>query len=368
MEPILFFNLKRELERYSSELKNAASRVIDSGWYILGEEKQEFERSFAAYCGVEYCVGVGNGLDALRLILMGYIEQGLMKEGDEVIVPANSFIATALAVTQTGLNPVFVDCSEDSYNICPNSVSKNINHRTKAIIAVHLYGQVAEMDSLREIANKHGLKLIEDAAQAHGAVYKGRKVGSLADAAAFSFYPVKNLGSLGDAGAITTNDKDLFDIVSALSNYGSDLKYEHKYKGVNSRLDEMQAALLSVRLKYLDDDNRRRREIAAIYLSEINNDLIHLPKLDKVENHVFHLFVIRSKQRDKIHDYLMDNEIYTQIHYPKAINNQAAYREVSNIDLPITERLQKEVLSLPLYPSLTNEEIMKIVNHLNEYK
>lgn len=368
MEPILFYNLKRELERYSREFKEAASRVIDSGWYILGEEKQQFERDFASYCGVKYCVGVGNGLDALRLILMGYMEQGLMKEGDEVIVPANSFIATALAVTQAGLKPVFADCSEDTYNINPKSVSEKLTPRTKAIIAVHLYGHVVDMDPLRLIANKHGLKLIEDAAQAHGAVYRGVKVGDLADAAAFSFYPVKNLGSLGDAGAITTNDKKLVDIVSALSNYGSDLKYEHKYKGINSRLDEIQAALLSVRLKYLDEDNRRRREIASVYLSGIKNDAIFLPKFKDEENHVFHLFVIRSNQRDKICNYLLDNEIYTQIHYPKVIYRQEAYDEFGDTRLVTVERLQNEVLSLPLYPSLTNDEVMKIVYCLNECK
>lgn len=367
MEPILFLNLERENKRYASEFKVAVSRVIDSGWYILGDEKEKFEKDFAAYCNTKYCVGVGNGLDAIRLILMGYMMQGIMEEGDEIIVPANSFIATALAVSQCGLKPIFVDCDIHTYNIDPTFILKKISSKTKAILAVHLYGQVAAMDELRIIARQYNLKLIEDAAQAHGAVYEERKVGGLADAAAFSFYPVKNLGALGDAGAVTTNDDNLAEIIRALSNYGSDDKYVHKYKGLNSRLDEMQAAILSVRLKCLDEDNRKRIEIARYYSENIKNSAIILPIMANDGSHVFHLYVIRSLQRDKLYRYLLDNGIHTQIHYPLSIHKQEAYSKLKNIVIPVSECLQNEVLSLPLYPSLKNEEMHRIVEVLNRF-
>lgn len=367
MEPILFLNLQRENERYASEFKEAVSRVIDSGWYILGEEKEQFEKEFAAYCGTTHCIGVGNGLDAIRLILEGYMELGLMQVGDEVIVPANSFIATALAVSQCGLKPIFVDCDINTFNIDSSSVAKKVNARTKAIVAVHLYGQIAAMDELRIIARQYDLRLIEDAAQAHGAIYEGKKAGNLADAAAFSFYPVKNLGALGDAGAITTNDDNLAEIVRALSNYGSDDKYIHKYKGLNSRLDEIQAAILSVRLRYLDQDNRRRIEIARYYSENIKNPLIILSQADNAESHVFHLYVIRSLQRDRLQQYLLENDIHTQIHYPLSIHKQEAYSKLKNIIIPVAEWLQGEVLSLPLYPSLSNKEIHRIVETLNQF-
>ncbi|GAB6010101.1 DegT/DnrJ/EryC1/StrS family aminotransferase [Dysgonomonas reticulitermitis] len=367
MEPILFLNLQRENGRYASEFKGAVSRVIDSGWYILGEEKEKFEKEFAAYCGTTHCIGVGNGLDAIRLILMGYMVQGVMQEGDEIIVPANSFIATALAVSQCGLKPIFVDCDIHTYNIDPTLILKKVSSKTKAIIAVHLYGQVAIMDELRVIARQYDLKLIEDAAQAHGAIYEGKKAGSLADAAAFSFYPVKNLGALGDAGAITTNDDNLSEIVRALSNYGSDDKYIHKYKGLNSRLDEIQAAILSVRLRYLDQDNRRRIEIARYYSENIKNPQIILPVVDNAESHVFHQYVIRSSRRDRLRRYLLDKGIHTQIHYPLSIHKQEAYSKLKNIVIPIAECLQEEVLSLPLYPSLKSEEIHRIVEALNQF-
>lgn len=367
MESILFLNLERENKRYASEFKEAASRVIDSGWYILGEEKEKFEKDFAAYCGTNHCIGVGNGLDAIRLILMGYMVQGIMEEGDEIIVPANSFIATALAVSQCGLKPIFVDCSIHTYNIDPAVILKKVSSKTKAIIAVHLYGQVAAMEELRIIARQYNLKLIEDAAQAHGAIYEGWKVGGLADAAAFSFYPVKNLGALGDAGAVTTNDDSLAEIVRALSNYGSDDKYIHKYKGLNSRLDEMQAAILSVRLKYLDEDNKRRIEIARYYSENIKNSQIILPEVDHVGSHVFHLYVIRSLRRDRLQQYLLENGIHTQIHYPLSIHKQEAYSKLRSVVVPVAECLQEEVLSLPLYPSLKSEEMHKIVEVLYQF-
>lgn len=368
MKSILFLNLERENKRYASEFKEAASRVIDSGWYILGKEKEEFENRFAAYCGTSYCIGVGNGLDALRLILMGYMAQGIMQEGDEIIIPANSFIATALAISQCGLKPIFVDCDIHTYNIDPALVTNKVNAKTKAIVAVHLYGQIAAMDELSVIARQYNLKLIEDAAQAHGAIYEGRKAGNLSDAAAFSFYPVKNLGALGDAGAVTTNDDNLAEIVKALSNYGSDDKYIHKYKGLNSRLDEMQAAVLSARLPHLDEDNRRRVETARYYSENIKNPHIILPQTDNTGSHVFHLYVIRSSQREKLQHYLLNSGIHTQIHYPLSIHKQEAYSRLRNIVIPVAEWLQNEVLSLPLYPSLTNEEIHRIVEVLNQFK
>ncbi|MDH6308227.1 dTDP-4-amino-4,6-dideoxygalactose transaminase [Dysgonomonas sp. PFB1-18] len=362
---IPFLDLKRENERHASEIKQAVLRVVDSGWYILGEEKKRFEADFAAYCGAGHCIGVGNGLDALRLILMAYMELGVMQEGDEVIIPANTFIATALAVSQSGLKPVPADCDIQTFNIDPISVEKQITPKTKAIIAVHLYGQVAAMNELKQIASKYSLKLIEDAAQAHGAVYDNKKAGALGDAAAFSFYPIKNLGSLGDAGAVTTDDNALAEVVRSLSNYGSTQKYKHKYKGLNSRLDEMQAAVLSVRLKYLEDDNTRRRKIARFYLDNIKNDSLILPEIVDWDSHVFHLFVIRSSAREILCSYLLENGIHTQIHYPVAVHKQQAYAELNHHSLPVAGQLQNEVLSIPLYPSLTEGEQQQIVQVLN---
>lgn len=364
---IPFLDLKRENERYASEIKEAVLRVVASGWYILGQEKADFEREFAKYCGVGYCVGVGNGLDAIRLILMAYMEQGVIKEGEEVILPANSFIATALAVSQCNLIPVFADCDINTYNINPESVKEKITEKTKAIIAVHLYGQVAPMDELRQIAYESGLKLIEDAAQAHGAIYEGKKVGSLADAAAFSFYPVKNLGALGDAGAVATDDRKLAELVESLSNYGSDKKYVHIYKGLNSRLDEIQAAILSVKLKYLDHENQIRRQIAQYYSDNIKNRNIILPVWKEIKGHVFHLYVIRAERRSDLQDYLLENGVQTQIHYPYSIHNQEAYAEFNVLNLPVAEKIEDEVLSLPLYPSLTTKEVDEICYLLNNW-
>lgn len=364
---IPFLDLKRENERYASEIKEAVARVVDSGWYILGKEKENFEKGFATYCGVDHCIGVGNGLDALRLILMAYMKLGQIEQGDEVILPANTFIATSLAISQCGLVPVFADCDIRTYNIDPISVKNKITSKTKAIVAVHLYGQIAAMDELREIANEHNLKLIEDAAQSHGAIYKGKKAGGLADAAAFSFYPVKPLGALGDAGAVTTDDKALAEIVYSLSNYGSDVKYVHRYRGLNSRLDEMQAAILSVKLRYLDEDNRKRREIASYYLEKINNPAIILPRVGEIESHAFHLFVVRVNNRGRLEKYLSDNGIQTQIHYPIAVHKQEAYRGCKYSDLRVAEALQNEVLSLPFFASLLPNEIERVIEVLNTW-
>lgn len=364
---IPFLNLKRENERHASEIREAVLRVTDSGWYILGEEKASFEKEYATYCGVKHCIGVGNGLDAIRLILMAYIEQGVMQRGDEVILPTNTFIATSLAVSQCGLVPVVADCCIETYNIAPESVVEKITSKTKAIIAVHLYGQVAAMDELKKIATQHNLKLIEDAAQAQGAAYNGKKAGNLADAAAFSFYPVKNLGALGDAGAVTTNNEELARIIRSLSNYGSDTKYVHEYKGMNSRLDEIQAAILSVKLKHLDSDTLRRKEIAAYYSANIRNVNILLPDNKNSQSHVFHLYVIRTKEREKLQQYLNSKGIQTQIHYPIVIHQQPAYKELADSNLPVAELLQNEILSLPLYASLSDDELEWIVETLNKY-
>lgn len=365
---IPFLDLKRENERYASEIKEAVARVVDSGWYILGKEKEAFEEQFAAYCDVDSCVGVGNGLDALRLILMAYMEQGAMKTGDEIILPTNSFIATALAVSQCGLIPVFADCDINTYNIDSESVKGKITAQTKAIIAVHLYGQVAPMKELRQIADHNNLKLIEDAAQAHGAIYAGRKAGGLGDVAAFSFYPVKNLGALGDAGAVTTNDVELAYLIKSLSNYGSDEKYIHRYKGLNSRLDELQAAILSVKLRYLDGEIKERRKIAMYYSQNIVNKHIVLPVWKDEEEHVFHQYVIRAIDRNNLQKYLLTNGVQTQIHYPLPIHKQGAYVEYKDVSLPIAKKVQDEVVSIPLYSSLTDEERGKICKLLNNWE
>lgn len=368
MQTIPFLDLKRENNPYLAELQQAIADVVHSGWYILGERKKQFEREWADYCGTKHCIGTGNGLDAIRLILLAYKEQGVIHDGDEVIVPANGFIATALAVTQSGLKPVFADCDATTYNIDPESVKERITKKTKAILAVHLYGQIAAMEELRAIAKEHNLKLIEDAAQAHGAIYNDQKAGSLADAAAFSFYPVKNLGAMGDAGAVTTNDKELAEIIRSLSNYGSSEKYIHKYQGVNSRLDELQATVLSVKLKYLDERNRKRRVISAYYNDFISNPAITLPYVGDMESHVFHLYVIRCKERNRLQHYLSENGIQTQIHYPLAIHRQGAYASMKDVFCPVALALQDEVLSIPLYPSLSDVEAERIVAVLNQWK
>ena len=350
-----------------AELDNAYKRVMDSNYFIQGSECHAFEEEFAKYCEVKYCVGVGNGLDALYLVLRALDIQA----GDEVIVPSNTYIATALAVSYTGAKPVFVEPNLDSYNINPEMIEEKITINTKAIIAVHLQGRMADMDPILEIAKKHNLFVLEDAAQAHGATYKGHKAGSMGDAAGFSFYPGKNLGALGDGGCIVTNRKDIADKVRALGNYGSDYKYHHIYKGTNSRLDEMQSAFLRVKLPYLDKWNVYRRKIAKRYLEEIRNPLITLPVKSTEEfEHIYHVFVIRCEQRDRLEAYLAEKGIGTVKHYPIPMHLQEAYKDlgIGKGELPIAENISSTVLSIPMYYGMTEDEIQYVINALNSFK
>ncbi|PHS39615.1 MAG: aminotransferase [Sulfurovum sp.] len=365
---IPFLDLKTLNAPYEQELIQASTEVIQSGWYIHGGACQNFEKEFADFCGTEHCIGVANGLDALTLIFSAYKEMGILHDGDEVIVPANTYIASILAISQNDLKPVLVEPDIHTYNLDPSQIEAKITSKTKAIMAVHLYGQTANMQEINKIAKKHNLKVIEDSAQAHGAMYDGKLSGNLADASGFSFYPGKNLGALGDGGAVTTNDKVLADTIRALGNYGSHKKYENLYKGVNSRLDEMQAALLNVKLKHLDRDTQRRREIADFYLENINNKNIILPRVENKESHVWHLFVVRADNREKLQKFLLENEIQSMIHYPIPPHKQEAYKEWKDISFPITEKIHAEVLSIPMSPVLTEEQTTKIVAVLNRYE
>lgn len=360
---VKFLDLQKINNSYAEEINNAISDVVESGWYLLGDKNKKFESEFAAYCGVKHCIGVANGLDAIRIILQAYGFQ----PGDEIIVPANTYIATILAITQNGLVPVLVEPDNESFNIDPDRIAKHITNKTRAILPVHLYGQVADMNAINTIARNNGLKVIEDSAQAHGARLNNARTGSLGDAAAFSFYPGKNLGALGDGGAVTTNDEELAIKIRAIANYGSLVKYQHIYKGINSRLDEIQAAVLSVKLKYLDRDNQRRKDIARIYLEKIVNKKIVLPHISDFSSHVFHLFVIRTKGRRELQKYLDSMSIQTLIHYPVPPHKQQAYAEYNDIELPITEKIHEEVLSLPISPVMTDEEINTVVEVVNEW-
>lgn len=358
-------DLKAVNKPYQQEIECAIKSVLDSGWYIMGERLSSFEKEFAAYCGTEYCIGVANGLDALTLILRAYE----FNDGDEVIVPANTFIASILAISQVGLTPILVEPDPVTFHIDPLEIERKVTSRTRAIMVVHLYGQIVDMIPIYEIASRFGLKVIEDAAQAHGAEFNGKKAGSLGDAAAFSFYPGKNLGCLGDGGAITTNDPNLADKLSILRNYGSFQKYHCLVKGVNSRLDELQAAVLSVKLKYLDTENEYRRKIARRYRSAITNPSIQLPLLGLTNEstHVWHLFVVRAVSRDRLQKYLKDESIHTVIHYPIPPHKQTAYGEWSHLNLPITERIHDEVLSLPLNPAMTDEDADRVILAINSF-
>ncbi len=360
-----FLNLRKINEQYQPEVDQAVQEVIDSGWYLLGKKTEQFEQEFADYCGAKHCVGVGNGLEALELILSAYE----IREGDEVIVPSHTYIATALAVSSQGATPIFVEPNV-AFNIDPERIELAITPKTKAIIPVHLYGQIANMEAVLEIAKKYNLKVIEDAAQAHGAIYKnGKRSGNLGDAAGFSFYPGKNLGALGDGGAITTNDGELANKIRALRNYGSAEKYVHTFKGVNARLDEIQAAILSVKLRGLDKDNERRREISRFYRQNITNPQILLPQVNGEENsHSWHLFVIQTQKRDELQQYLARANVQTLIHYPIPMHHQKAYREFRNLKLPIAERLAKQLLSLPISPIMTNDEIAYVIQIINEWR
>jgi dTDP-4-amino-4,6-dideoxygalactose transaminase len=360
---IKFLDLHAINERYRPQIEARIKDVLDAGWYISGNQNKLFCEHFAQFCGVRHVLGVANGLDALRLIIKGYG----FGPGDEIIVPANTYIASILAISDNQCVPVLVEPSLETYNIDADSIETKITERTKAIMVVHLYGQAVQMDKVQAVAQKYGLKVIEDAAQAHGAAYKGRKTGSLGDAAGFSFYPGKNLGCLGDGGAIATNDDALFEKVKALANYGSLVKYQHIYKGLNSRLDEIQAAALDVKLPYLEADNAKRREIASMYLQGIRNDAIALPHAYAEEAHVWHVFAVRTKERDRLARYLHDQGIETLIHYPTPPHKQAAYEEWNGMSFPITEKIHREILSLPMSPVMTELEILTVIEALNRY-
>ncbi len=345
------------------EIMKKIEEIYDSGWYIQGNEVKTFEKNFAKYIGCEYCIGVGNGLDAIKIALLSLN----IGPGDEVIVPSNTFIATVLAISQVGAKPILVDPDIDTYNISPENINKSITKKTKAIIVVHLYGQSADMDDILEIAKKNNLYLIEDCAQAHGAIYKDKKVGSFGDISCFSFYPGKNLGALGDAGAVLTNNIEYANRIRALSNYGSNIKYHHIYKGVNSRLDEIQAGILNIKLKHIDEMISKRNEIANKYLLRISNKKIILPKLKKDRNHVWHIFAIRTKERNDFQNYLKEKGIETVIHYPISIAKQDAYKNDALNDLPFAELISKEELSLPLYYGMSNKDISYVIDVINKY-
>lgn len=360
--PFATFDIMHQQIR--QEMIDKFTEIYDAGYFIQGEECAAFEKEFAAYCNAAHCVGCANGLDAIQIILRA-MEIG---PGDEVIVPANTFIATALAVTYTGATPVLVDPDADTYNIGANGLEQALTERTKAIIPVHLYGQPADMDAVNDFAKKHGLRVIEDAAQAHGATYKGRVVGSLADAAAFSFYPGKNLGALGDAGAIVTNDESIARKARAIGNYGSDRKYHHIYPGLNSRLDEIQAGLLRIKLRRLDEYNEFRRKVAHMYLEGICSPQVVLPRVKKGNTHVWHIFPIMTKRRDALQAYLKELGIGTLCHYPTAIHNQLAYKGLVHGSLPIAERLSAEELSLPLFLGMTDEQVQYVIDAINQFR
>lgn len=369
---ISFLDLKSINAQYRNELVDAATRVIESGWYVHGSELMAFESEFAAYCGTKHCIGVANGLDALTLTLRAWKELGKLKEGDEVIVPANTYIASILAITENRLKPVLVEPDKQTYNLCPIRTAAAITPNTKAILTVHLYGQLASMPELMDLAEQHDLLVLEDSAQAHGAAINGIKAGCWGHASGFSFYPGKNLGALGDAGAVTTNDDELANTIRALGNYGSHKKYENIYQGVNSRLDEMQAALLRVKLKYLDAETYRRKQIAQAYASGITNPVLSQPiaahsTVESLEHHVFHLYVIRLKERNSLQAYLAKENIQTLIHYPIPPHQQKAYICYNYQSLPITERLHSEVLSLPMSPVLSDLEVSSIIDVCNSF-
>ena len=364
---IPFLDLKTINAPYMKAFSQAATRVIESGWYILGKEVNAFEDAFAEYCESRYAVGVASGLDALVLIFRAYKEMGVLKEGDEVIVPANTYIASILAVSENGLTPVFVEPDLDTYNLDPQKIEEVITPRTKAILAVHLYGQSANMREIGKIAKKYDLKVVEDGAQAHGARHFGKRVGSLGDAAGFSFYPGKNLGALGDGGAVTTDDLALAETVRILRNYGSGRKYENRYKGLNSRLDEIQAAFLSVKLPYLDANNAKRAEIAKEYLRRIDNEKLVLPVVEEGNEHVWHLFVVRTKERDALQKHLEQRGIATMIHYPIPPHKQDAYREYGGLHLFLTEQIHHEILSIPLHEMLGKKEVEEIISALQDF-
>lgn len=385
---ISFLDLKKINDSFEPDLSNAIKKVLDSGWYIQGKEVRAFEQEYAQFIGTKHCVGVANGLDALRLILHAYKELGFMKEGDEIIVPANTFIASILAITDNQLNPVLVEPDIKTYNIDPYKIKKKITKRTKGIMVVHLYGRNAMNSEIQSLVQNFNLKLIEDNAQAQGCFYGKKRTGSIGDAAGHSFYPGKNLGALGDAGAVTTNDEEMADMVRAIANYGSKVKYQNLYRGLNSRLDEIQASILRVKLLRLDADNQRRCEIAQYYNENIKHLDVILPQQNSLEfgakssaenipaiyglypsplSNVWHLFVIRIKNRDRLQQYLKENGVQTLIHYPIPPHKQGAYKTWNRLSIPITEQIHSEVLSLPISQVITDEEIERVVQLINKY-
>ncbi|RRS06938.1 DegT/DnrJ/EryC1/StrS family aminotransferase [Pseudoalteromonas sp. J010] len=362
-----FLNLQAINAQYQVELEEAAQRVIQSGWYLCGRELESFEHNFAKYCQTKHCIGVANGLDALTLTLQAWLEMGKLNAGDEVLVPANTYIASILAISKNGLVPVLVEPNPNTFNIDVQKMQAHLTDKTKAIMAVHLYGQLSEMEAICAFANSHQLLVIEDAAQSHGATINGKKAGSFGDASGFSFYPGKNLGALGDAGAITTDDDELASTLVALRNYGSHKKYENVYQGVNSRLDEIQAAFLNVKLTHLEQEIAKRREIAQRYLEMIDNAHVELPKVEMAEAHVWHLFVVKSNNRDALQTHLMEQGVQCLIHYPIPPHKQQAYPELSELSLPISEQLHETVLSLPIDPTMTDEQVKHVVKAVNSF-
>ena len=374
-----FLSLQDVTAMHGDEIREAAKRVIDSGWYLQGKENELFEQHYADYIGTKYCIGCANGLDALIWIFRAYIELGVMQPGDEVIVPANTYIATIFAITENGLKPVLIEPRRETLEIDDSLIDAAITPRTKAICIVHLYGRCAMSDKIADLCKKYNLKLIEDNAQAHGCRFNGKRTGSLGDTAGHSFYPGKNLGALGDGGAVTTNDPELAAAIRALANYGSQKKYVFKYTGRNSRLDEIQAAILDVKLKYLDEDIKKRQEVAAYYYDHISNPLIELPNRLSDENNVYHLFPILAPHppkggvstRDRLHDYLAEKEIGTVIHYPIAPHKQECYTKetwnMPQLSLPITEMLADSELSIPISPCMSKEQVEWVVKSINEF-
>lgn len=363
---IPYLSLQKITELHEDEIQQAVSETVASGWYLQGERTRQFEKDYAAYIGTRHCVGCGNGLDAITLILRAYKELGIMEDGDEVIVPANTYIATILAITENGLRPVLVEPRADTLEIDDSLLEDALTKRTRAVMIVHLYGRNACTQRIIDFCHKYGLKLIEDNAQAQGCIFNGHRTGSIGDAAAHSFYPGKNLGALGDAGAVTTGDDELAKVVRALGNYGSAQKYVFRYKGRNSRLDEIQAAVLDVKLKYLDAENNKRREIAQYYIDHISNDLVSIP-CSNTSDSVWHIFPILSLYRNQLQAYLLDRGIGTNIHYPVPPHKQEAYKEWSSLSFPVTEKIHREELSLPCNQTMTDEEVEYVVYTINRF-
>ncbi len=364
---IPYLDLKRVTESFEPDLSAIVRRVVESGWYIRGKECENFERKFAEYCGTKFCVGVANGLEALTLIFKSYVALGRLHRGDKVIVPANTYIASILSISEAGLVPVLTDPDPVTCNLSLASVERTFNLNVKAILAVDLYGRAIPGKELSELATSRGLILVEDAAQGHGAMENGKRAGSLGDAAGFSFYPGKNLGALGDGGAVTTSDAELAQMVRTLANYGSERKYVNLHKGMNSRLDEIQAAVLSYKLNRLDADNLHRTKIAERYLSEIQNPLATLPSSGNPGEHVWHIFALRTRNREKLQEHLKNCEIETLIHYPILPHRQKAYREFADLNFPVAEEIAKTELSLPLYPQMSHSEISRVIEAVNAY-